>query len=214
MLHKWCVEERVGVVFCSIRSELITVVLKGQLLTANLQLQSFLILMLISTTPRQEWIICSHQGFNDNLYTPVAYASTCSECAMPRTRTSRLQWPQPSSVLHLAWTHSWMNDFFSIVPPEMEQDIRALMDNYSALFFNDSCMGLLLYPCANLSDELKESPKPPQLVDAWLVPLFYAILMVVGLAGNSLVIYVISKHKQMRTVTNFYIGKWIHRMAQ
>ncbi|XP_078526663.1 kiSS-1 receptor [Lissotriton helveticus] len=47
---------------------------------------------------------------------------------------------------------------------------------------------------------------PPRLVDAWLVPLFFAMLMVVGLAGNSLVIYVISKHKQMRTVTNFYIA--------
>ncbi|KAJ1086204.1 hypothetical protein NDU88_006328 [Pleurodeles waltl] len=50
---------------------------------------------------------------------------------------------------------------------------------------------------------------PPRLVDAWLVPLFFAMLMVVGLAGNSLVIYVISKHKQMRTVTNFYIGKGV-----
>ncbi|XP_044140223.1 kiSS-1 receptor [Bufo gargarizans] len=80
------------------------------------------------------------------------------------------------------------------------------MENYSALFFNDSCMGLLLYPCANISDEPNEPLKPPQLVDAWLVPLFFAMLMVVGLIGNSLVIYVISKHKQMRTVTNFYIA--------
>ncbi|XP_053149176.1 kiSS-1 receptor [Hemicordylus capensis] len=56
--------------------------------------------------------------------------------------------------------------------------------------------------CANSS----EPQSPPQLVDAWLVPLFFAVLMVVGLAGNSLVIYVILKHKQMRTVTNFYIA--------
>lgn len=48
---------------------------------------------------------------------------------------------------------------------------------------------------------------PPLLVDAWLVPLFFALIMLVGLVGNSLVIYVITKHKQMRTVTNFYIGK-------
>ncbi|XP_036375247.1 G-protein coupled receptor 54-like [Megalops cyprinoides] len=47
---------------------------------------------------------------------------------------------------------------------------------------------------------------PPFLVDAWLVPLFFALLMVVGLTGNSLVIYVISKHKKMRTATNFYIA--------
>ncbi|XP_060089117.1 kiSS-1 receptor [Heteronotia binoei] len=57
-------------------------------------------------------------------------------------------------------------------------------------------------PCANSS----EPRGPPRLVDAWLVPLFFAMLMVVGLAGNSLVIFVISKHKQMRTVTNFYIA--------
>ncbi|XP_061094304.1 G-protein coupled receptor 54-like [Conger conger] len=48
--------------------------------------------------------------------------------------------------------------------------------------------------------------EPPFLVDAWLVPLLFAILMVIGLAGNSLVIYVISKHKKMQTATNFYIA--------
>ncbi|CAI9601196.1 unnamed protein product, partial [Staurois parvus] len=80
------------------------------------------------------------------------------------------------------------------------------MENYSALFYNDSCMGLMLYPCINISEEISDPPKPPKLVDAWLVPLFFAILMVIGLAGNTLVIYVISKQKQMRTVTNFYIG--------
>ncbi|XP_058851944.1 G-protein coupled receptor 54-like [Acipenser ruthenus] len=47
---------------------------------------------------------------------------------------------------------------------------------------------------------------PPLLVDAWLVPLFFALIMLVGLVGNSLVIYVITKHRQMRTVTNFYIA--------
>ncbi|KAM9111977.1 kiSS-1 receptor isoform 2-T2 [Pangshura tecta] len=63
-----------------------------------------------------------------------------------------------------------------------------------------SCPGGLL--CANSS----EPRSPPPLVDAWLVPLFFAVLMVAGLAGNALVIYVIAKHKQMRTVTNFYIA--------
>ncbi|XP_041126389.1 G-protein coupled receptor 54-like [Polyodon spathula] len=52
--------------------------------------------------------------------------------------------------------------------------------------------------------ELDQSP--PFLVDAWLVPLFFALIMLVGLVGNSLVIYVITKHRQMRTVTNFYIA--------
>ncbi|KAG8519194.1 KiSS-1 receptor, partial [Galemys pyrenaicus] len=46
----------------------------------------------------------------------------------------------------------------------------------------------------------------PRSVDAWLVPLFFAALLLLGLAGNSLVIFVICRHKQMRTVTNFYIA--------
>lgn len=52
-----------------------------------------------------------------------------------------------------------------------------------------------------------EDTSPPFLTDAWLVPLFYALIMLLGLVGNSLVIYVISKHRQMRTATNFYIGE-------
>uniref|UniRef100_H3D9L3 KISS1 receptor a n=1 Tax=Tetraodon nigroviridis TaxID=99883 RepID=H3D9L3_TETNG len=39
-----------------------------------------------------------------------------------------------------------------------------------------------------------------------MVPLFFCLIMLVGLVGNSLVIYVISKHRQMRTATNFYIA--------
>nr|XP_032635631.1 G-protein coupled receptor 54-like isoform X2 [Chelonoidis abingdonii] len=51
-----------------------------------------------------------------------------------------------------------------------------------------------------------EDTSPPFLTDAWLVPLFYALIMLLGLVGNSLVIYVVSKHRQMRTATNFYIA--------
>uniref|UniRef100_A0A3B3DMG5 G-protein coupled receptors family 1 profile domain-containing protein n=1 Tax=Oryzias melastigma TaxID=30732 RepID=A0A3B3DMG5_ORYME len=50
-----------------------------------------------------------------------------------------------------------------------------------------------------------ESQAPPQLVDAWLVPTFFGLIMLVGLVGNALVIHVITKHQQMKTVTNFYI---------
>lgn len=57
---------------------------------------------------------------------------------------------------------------------------------------------------ANATDGLAADPRP---VDAWLVPLFFAALMLLGLTGNSLVIFVICRHKQMRTVTNFYIGE-------
>lgn len=57
---------------------------------------------------------------------------------------------------------------------------------------------------ANDSDGPAPAPWP---VDAWLVPLFFGALMLLGLAGNSLVIFVICRQKQMRTVTNFYIGE-------
>nr|BAL04095.1 G-protein-coupled receptor GPR54 [Suncus murinus] len=50
------------------------------------------------------------------------------------------------------------------------------------------------------------APTQPRSVDAWMVPLFFAVLMLLGLMGNSLVILVICRHKQMRTVTNFYIA--------
>ncbi|XP_075833887.1 kiSS-1 receptor isoform X1 [Microtus pennsylvanicus] len=56
---------------------------------------------------------------------------------------------------------------------------------------------------ANASDGSGSAPRP---LDAWLVPLFFAALMLLGLIGNSLVIYVICRHKHMRTVTNFYIA--------
>ncbi|XP_029773544.1 kiSS-1 receptor [Suricata suricatta] len=56
---------------------------------------------------------------------------------------------------------------------------------------------------ANASDGRAPAPRP---VDAWLVPLLFAALMLLGLAGNSLVLFVICRHKQMRTVTNFYIA--------
>ncbi|XP_049906966.1 KISS1 receptor b [Epinephelus moara] len=50
-----------------------------------------------------------------------------------------------------------------------------------------------------------EDQGPPVLVDAWLVPTFFSLIMLVGLVGNSLVIHVVTKHQQMKTVTNFYI---------
>uniref|UniRef100_A0A4W2H6U0 KISS1 receptor n=1 Tax=Bos indicus x Bos taurus TaxID=30522 RepID=A0A4W2H6U0_BOBOX len=56
---------------------------------------------------------------------------------------------------------------------------------------------------ANTSDGAIPAPWP---MDAWLVPLFFGALMLLGLTGNSLVIFVICRHKQMRTVTNFYIA--------
>uniref|UniRef100_A0A6J0U0W1 G-protein coupled receptor 54-like isoform X1 n=1 Tax=Pogona vitticeps TaxID=103695 RepID=A0A6J0U0W1_9SAUR len=62
-----------------------------------------------------------------------------------------------------------------------------------------------LHPWA-FNSSREEDTSPPFLTDAWLVPVFYALIMLLGLAGNSLVIYVIGKHRQMRTATNFYIA--------
>ncbi|KTF89957.1 hypothetical protein cypCar_00006344 [Cyprinus carpio] len=65
---------------------------------------------------------------------------------------------------------------------------------------------LLNSSIGNSSTEDTEDEEHPFLTDAWLVPLFFSLIMLVGLIGNSLVIYVISKHRQMRTATNFYIA--------
>nr|XP_035142775.2 kiSS-1 receptor [Callithrix jacchus] len=46
----------------------------------------------------------------------------------------------------------------------------------------------------------------PGFVGSWVVQLFFAALMLLGLVGNSLVIYVICRHRPMRTVTNFSIA--------
>nr|XP_058916274.1 kiSS-1 receptor isoform X1 [Kogia breviceps] len=61
--------------------------------------------------------------------------------------------------------------------------------------------------CPGCGTNDSDGPAPaPWPVDAWLVPLFFGALMLLGLAGNSLVIFVICRQKQMRTVTNFYIA--------
>ncbi|XP_077862648.1 G-protein coupled receptor 54-like [Saccoglossus kowalevskii] len=43
------------------------------------------------------------------------------------------------------------------------------------------------------------------MVELWLVPTIFALICLVGVIGNSLVIVVIIRHKQMKTTTNFYI---------
>nr|ADV33381.1 Kiss1rb-derived protein 4 [Danio rerio] len=61
-----------------------------------------------------------------------------------------------------------------------------------------------IYQC-NQTDLMRfQSPVP--LTDTWLVPLFFTLIMFVGLVGNLIVIYVVIKNQQMKTVTNLYIG--------
>ncbi|KAM5147880.1 G-protein coupled receptor 54-like [Mantella aurantiaca] len=79
------------------------------------------------------------------------------------------------------------------------------MLNLSWEYMNGSLLGNTSRFNESLANRTETGP-PPFLTDAWLVPLFFALIMLVGLIGNSLVIYVISKHRQMRTATNFYIA--------
>ncbi|XP_004595963.2 kiSS-1 receptor [Ochotona princeps] len=61
--------------------------------------------------------------------------------------------------------------------------------------------------CPGCSANASEHMGPEMwALDAWLVPLCFAALLLVGLTGNSLVIYVVCRQEQMRTVTNFYIA--------
>ncbi|TKS79669.1 G-protein coupled receptor 54 [Collichthys lucidus] len=81
---------------------------------------------------------------------------------------------------------------------------KELWNSTEQIWFNGSEANLSLGRRGD--DEEEEGEQHPFLTDAWLVPLFFALIMLVGLVGNSLVIYVISKHRQMRTATNFYIA--------
>ncbi|XP_051888903.1 somatostatin receptor type 2-like [Pristis pectinata] len=68
------------------------------------------------------------------------------------------------------------------------------------------------YPEANASDgpwsenntEDFEYDMPPSVADL-PIPILYCLVCVVGLLGNSLVIFIIVRHVKMRTVTNIYI---------
>ncbi|OCT84904.1 G-protein coupled receptor 54 [Xenopus laevis] len=87
----------------------------------------------------------------------------------------------------------------------LEEEILDEMLNLSWGTINSSMLGDVYRTNESLVNRT-ETGTPPFLTDAWLVPLFFALIMLVGLIGNSLVIYVISKHRQMRTATNFYIA--------
>ncbi|XP_070566047.1 G-protein coupled receptor 54-like [Ptychodera flava] len=45
----------------------------------------------------------------------------------------------------------------------------------------------------------------PMFPETWLMPAIFSLIFLVGVTGNFLVIFVILKHKRMRTTTNFYI---------
>lgn len=39
-----------------------------------------------------------------------------------------------------------------------------------------------------------------------VIPILFLLIAFVGISGNSLVIFVIAKHRDMRTVTNYFVG--------
>ncbi|KAI8503367.1 Interleukin enhancer-binding factor 2 [Branchiostoma belcheri] len=47
---------------------------------------------------------------------------------------------------------------------------------------------------------------PPIEVTAYLMPTISAVVFLVGLTGNSLVIYIVARYREMHTVTNYYIS--------
>ncbi|XP_045645117.1 neuropeptides B/W receptor type 1 [Ursus americanus] len=67
---------------------------------------------------------------------------------------------------------------------------------------NTSCLGPAL-GCPNASSPPPPPPLPPPLVVA--VPVVYAVICAVGLAGNSAVLYVLLRAPRMKTVTNLFI---------
>ncbi|KAI8502241.1 receptor [Branchiostoma belcheri] len=50
-----------------------------------------------------------------------------------------------------------------------------------------------------------EEGTPDQAAMRIVVPAAFSLICLVGISGNALVIYLVWRHKEMRTVTNFYI---------
>ncbi|XP_077989046.1 G-protein coupled receptor 54-like [Glandiceps talaboti] len=61
----------------------------------------------------------------------------------------------------------------------------------------------------NATDGDKYSPERPGSdvgIEGVLVPIFFAAIILIGVSGNSTVLYIIFKHREMQTVTNYYIA--------
>ncbi|XP_066268156.1 G-protein coupled receptor 54-like [Branchiostoma lanceolatum] len=55
------------------------------------------------------------------------------------------------------------------------------------------------------SENATEAVMPDQAAVKIVVPAAFSIICLVGISGNALVIYLVWRHKEMRTVTNYYI---------
>ncbi|KAI8490874.1 G-protein coupled receptor [Branchiostoma belcheri] len=71
------------------------------------------------------------------------------------------------------------------------------------VFFGDLNATISSGHAQNVTEQVWWQPGP----EAFLVPLFFAIIMVVGLVGNYLVIYIIVKNKEMHTAKGTTSGR-------
>ncbi|XP_002733728.1 G-protein coupled receptor 54-like [Saccoglossus kowalevskii] len=58
----------------------------------------------------------------------------------------------------------------------------------------------------DISPPIVERPDGAGGLEITLVPIFFAMIVFIGVTGNSIVLYIILKHKEMQTVTNYYIA--------
>ena len=72
---------------------------------------------------------------------------------------------------------------------------------------NDDFSNYTLFELHNFtfSDLIHALKEHHILLHLWIWPLFFWITFVIGIGGNWMVVYVILKKKQMRTVTNIFL---------
>ncbi|CAL4177216.1 unnamed protein product [Meganyctiphanes norvegica] len=90
-----------------------------------------------------------------------------------------------------------INETFQDVDYHYPENCSWLLDENNLTYFNDTN--------CNLSSLFTGEKSRMNIPAAILTQLFYAITCVVGLCGNTLVIYVVTRFSKMQTTTNMYI---------
>ena len=84
----------------------------------------------------------------------------------------------------------------------LEPDLEDLMSEYQNVF--------TLWEIYN--NLLKEVPQSNQFILPWWRTLIWAILftltIVISIGGNLIVIWIVVAHREMRTVTNYFLVQW------
>ena len=84
-------------------------------------------------------------------------------------------------------------------------DAQKLISTDDITYTNESTTDLVLQNSSLSEHQEQFIDITPFQVSAWLVPCIFGVITVIGVFGNSLVIYVICRHGSMKTVTNYYI---------